>query len=128
MIFKKTGKTAEANDLFKKTIDVIISKEGADREYLYYQGLALKETGQTEESKQLFRKMLDDVLSKEGDNTFFTQFEGGQTGEARIALNHYLAGLAYEGLGDKVRAKAEYTETLKINPGHIWSKVHIESL
>jgi tetratricopeptide (TPR) repeat protein len=128
MIYKKTGKTAEANELFKKTIEVMISKEGADREYLYYQGLALKETGKTEESNQLFRKMLNDVSGKEGDNAFFTQFEGGQTVEARVAQNHYLAGLAYEGLGDKVRAKAEYQKTLKINPGHIWSKVHMESL
>ena len=68
------------------------------------------------------------VLNKEGDNAFFTQFEGGQTAETRVALNHYLAGLAYEGLGDKAKAKAEYSETLKINPGHIWSKVHMESL
>lgn len=128
MIYKKTGKTTEANDLFSKTMTVIISKEGADREYLYYQGLVLKESGKTEESRQLFQKMLDDVLSNEGDNAFFTQFEGGQTGEARVALNHYLAGLAYEGLGDKVKAKAEYSETLKINPGHIWSKVHLDSL
>ncbi len=128
IIYKKTGKTMEANDLFQKTLDVIISKEGADREFLYYQGLALKEIGKTEESRQLFQKMLDDVLGKEGDNVFFTQFEGGQSGEVRVALNHYLAGLAYEGLGDKVKAKSEYAETLKINPGHIWSKVHMESL
>jgi tetratricopeptide (TPR) repeat protein len=128
MIYKKSGKNAEAGELFKKTLDVIISKEGADREYLYYQGLALKELGRTEESKQLFQKMLDDILNKEGDNAFFTQFESGQSGEARIALNHYLAGLAYEGLGDKAKAKSEYSETLKINPGHIWSKIHMESL
>jgi tetratricopeptide (TPR) repeat protein len=128
MIYKKTGKSTLAADLFKKTLDINISRAGADREYLYYQGLALKETGKSEESQKLFQKMLDDVLNKEGDNTFFTQFEGGQTAETRIALNHYLAGLAYEGLGDKVKAKAEFSETLKINPGHIWSKVHMESL
>ena len=128
IIYKKTGKTAEANDLFKKALDVAINKEGADREYLYYQGLALKESGKPEEARQLFQKMLDDVLSKEGDNAFFTQFESAQSGEARVALKHYLTGLAYEGLGDKAIAKYEYAETLKINPGHIWSKVHLESL
>jgi tetratricopeptide (TPR) repeat protein len=128
VISKKTGKNAAAEDLFKKALTINISGAGADREYLYYQGLALKETGKIEESQKLFQKMLDDVLNKEGENTFFTQFEGGQTAETRLALKHYLAGLAYEGLGDKVKAIAEFSETLKINPGHIWSKVHIESL
>ncbi len=128
LIYKKTGKSALAEDLFRKTLAINIGRTSADREYLYYQGLALKETGKTEDSHKLFQKMLDDVLSKEGDNAFFTQFEGGQTAETRIALNHYLAGLAYEGLGDKAKAKAEFSETLKINPGHIWSKVHMESL
>jgi tetratricopeptide (TPR) repeat protein len=124
----KTGKSAAADDLFKKALAINISGASADREYLYYQGLALKETGKNEESQKLFQKMLDDVLNKEGENTFFTQFEGGQTAETRLALKHYLAGLAYEGLGDKIKAKAEFSETLKINPGHIWSKVHMESL
>lgn len=128
IIYKKTGKTTEANELFKKALDVMINKEGADREYLYYQGLALKESGKMEESRQFFQKMLDDILGKEGDNAFFTQFESAQSGEARVALKHYLAGLAYEGLGEKAKAKSEYAETLKINPGHIWSKVHMESL
>lgn len=128
LIHKKTGKTALADDFFRKAMEITIGKAGADREYLYYQGMVLKETGKTEEAHKLFQSMLDDVLNKEGDNAFFTQFEGGQTAETRVALNHYLAGLAYEGLGDKVKAKAEYSETLKINPGHIWSKVHIDSL
>ena len=128
LIYKKTGKSALAEDLFKKALDINISGANSDREYLYYQGMALKETGKTEESQKLFQKMLDNVLNNEGENTFFTQFEGGQTAETKIALNHYLAGLAYEGLGDKVKAKAEFSETLKINPGHIWSKVHMESL
>ena len=35
---------------------------------------------------------------------FFTQFGRGQTGDTRIATNHYLIGLAYEGLGDKVES------------------------
>lgn len=128
MIYKRTGRAIEANDLLNKTMNAVINSEGADREYLYYQGLAMKESGKSEESRQLFQKMLDDVQNKDGGNSFFTQFEGGQTRESRVALNHYLAGLAYEGLGDKARAKAEYSETLKINPGHIWSKVHMESL
>jgi tetratricopeptide (TPR) repeat protein len=128
LIYKKTGRRAEAEGLFNKAVDVIIEREGPDSEYLYYQGLALKELGKAEESKQLFQKMLDDLQSRRSESGFFTQFEGGQTAETRVVLNHYLSGLAYEGLGDKVKAKAEFAETLKINPGHIWSKVHLDSL
>ncbi|MCJ7449344.1 MAG: DUF5107 domain-containing protein [Bacteroidales bacterium] len=127
-IYKKKGETSKANDLFQKALDVNIEGDGSDREYLYYQGMALKELGKIEESKKLFQAMLDNIQSRRGESGFFTQFEGGQSGETRLALNHYLSGLAYEGLGDKANAKTEFAETLKINPGHIWSKVHLDSL
>lgn len=128
MINKKTGKTSEAEDLFKKALEVTIESDGSDREYIYYQGLALQELGRNSESEELFRKMLDAVLNRSGESAFFNQFEGGQTSESRRAAGHYQMGLAWEGLGDKDKARAEFTETLKINPGHIWSKVHLESL
>ena len=127
IINKKTGKNEAAESFFRKALETEIER-GTDREFLYYQGLALKELGRTEESIQLFQKMLDDVQSSRDESAFFTQFEGGQTDENRIALNHYLMGLAYEGLGEKENAKTEFAETLKINPGHIWSKVHLDSL
>jgi tetratricopeptide (TPR) repeat protein len=128
LINKKTGKKAEAESLFQKTIEVNIENQGSDREYLYYKGLALRELGKNDESIKLFREMLDNIQNRRGDNAFFTQFEGGQSAEARLAQNHYLAGLAYEGIGDNVKAKAEFSEALKINPGLIWSKVHLDSL
>lgn len=130
LIYKKTGKKAMADDLFKKAIEVSLGsgRGSTDREYMYYQGMAMKELGRTEDAKKLFQSMLDATQNRGGDETFFTQFGAGQSGETQIALNHYLAGLAYEGLGDKVKAKTEFTESLKINPGNIWSKVHLDSL
>jgi tetratricopeptide (TPR) repeat protein len=130
LIYKKTGKTAMADDLFKKAIEVNLGsgRGSTDREYMYYQGMALKELGRAEEARKLFQGMLDGTQNRGGDETFFTQFGAGQSGETQMALNHYLAGLAYEGLGDKVKAKTEFTESLKINTGNIWSKVHLDSL
>jgi tetratricopeptide (TPR) repeat protein len=128
LIYKKTGKSAQAEALFQKTLEMNIEKEGSDREYLYYQGMALKELGRSEESIRFFRKMLEDTQSGKSESTFFTQFEGVQSDEAKMVLNHYLKGLAYEGLGDKAKAKEEFAETMKISPGHIWSKVHHDSL
>ncbi|MQY79533.1 MAG: tetratricopeptide repeat protein, partial [Bacteroidetes bacterium] len=55
-------------------------------------------------------------------------FETGQSRDMQMAANHYLTGLAYEGLGQIKKAKEEFASALKLDPGHIWSKVHLESL
>ena len=82
----------------------------------------------SDEAKKLFLNMLNDVQNIKKGSSFFTQFEGGQSKDVQLATNHYLAGLAYEGLGEKEKAKVEFAEALKTNPGHIWSKVHLDSL
>ena len=46
----------------------------------------------------------------------------------RKALNHYLAGLAYEGMGETEKAKTEFTRAIDLDPGHLWSRVHLEGL
>jgi len=128
IIYKKLGNKTKANSLFQKTIELNIKKGSSDREDLYYQGLALQELGKTDEAKKLFFNMLNDVQNIKEGSLFFTQFEGGQSKDVQLATNHYLAGLAYEGLGEKEKAKVEFAEALKTNPGHIWSKVHLDSL
>lgn len=128
LVHKRSGKITDAESCFKKAAEFVLENEGSEREYFYYKGLALKELGKTDESVKLFREMLDDLNSKQSESNFFNQFEGGQSAQANLASNHYLLGLAYEGLGDLSNARNEFTETLKINPGHIWSKVHLDSL
>jgi Flp pilus assembly protein TadD len=51
-----------------------------------------------------------------------------QSRNLQKARDHYLSGLAYEGLGEKDKARTEYASALELNPGHIWSKVHLDSL
>jgi len=46
----------------------------------------------------------------------------------QMAANHYLTGLAYEGLGKINKARKEFANALKLDSGHLWSKVHLESL
>jgi tetratricopeptide (TPR) repeat protein len=128
LICRKKGNHAEAETLFRKALEVEIDPEGRDSEYLYYQGLALKELGRLDESGKLFHDMLNNARTARDNTGLFTQFEGGQTDESRMARNHYLMGLAFEGLGEKTRAGDEFSETLKIDPGHVWSKVHLDSL
>lgn len=123
--YQKKGDQAKAKEFFQKTME-INTERGADREFDYYKGLALIEMGKENEAKQVFQKMLDNV-NRDG-NAFFTQFEGGASSDAQKATNHYLAGLAYKGLGDKNKAENEFRESLKMNPSHIWSKMHLDTL
>jgi tetratricopeptide (TPR) repeat protein len=122
--YDKIGDKDKANDYFKKAIAMNIPLRGADTEYIYYQGLALKSTGQKKASIDLFTKML--TYAKGTDtSTFFTQFEGGQSEDYQAATKHYLAGLAFEGMGEAEKANAEFEKTLTFNPSHVWARVHL---
>jgi tetratricopeptide (TPR) repeat protein len=79
------------------------------------------------EAKKIFEGMLAQAQQDSGSD-FFRQFEAGRSRDMQIAANHYLAGLAYEGMGFYEKAKAEFTNTLRFDPGHVWSKVHLDSL
>ena len=123
VIYRGMGEKAKADDLFRKAIAVKIEGRSANREDLYYQGLAMQELGNPAEAKGLFLKMLDEASKGvEGG------LSGGQTSDPRSARDHYLAGLAYKGLGEREKARAEFGEALKANPSDIWSEVHLRSL
>ena len=128
-IYKEIGDQVKADDLLQKTLNINIEPDGAYREFLYYKGLVLKELDKDGEAKQLFLDMLNGAQSKKEDRSiFFTIFEAAQTNEEKVIMNHYLAGLAYQGLGEKDKAKTEFSMVLELNPGHIWGKVHLGSL
>jgi lipoprotein NlpI len=45
-----------------------------------------------------------------------------------IATAHYVAGVGYAGLGDKEKARAEFTAALAAAPDHLASKLSLERL
>ena len=125
--YDNMGEKAKAKAHYEKAIAMNIPFRGDDTEYIYYQGLALKITGQKNASTELFNKLLK--YAQGADNsTFFTQFEGGQSEDYQAATQHYLTGLAYQGLDDKTKAKAEFEKALAYRPSDIWIKVHLKQM
>jgi len=126
-VYETLGESSKAKTYYQNTLDIDIPTRGRDREFLFYQGLALNKIGKSKESKKTFQKILD-IARQENESAFFRQFEGGQSRDMQVASDHYLAGLAYKGLGKNKKAKTEFNKALSFNPGHIWANFHLESL
>jgi tetratricopeptide (TPR) repeat protein len=125
-IYQKKGDTESAGDYYRKASEVVTERR-ADNECTYYKGMALKALGKEKEGDALLQDILDNM--NQSGPAFFTQFEGGNRNmDKQMANNHYHAGLAYSGLGDKARAAIEFNKALEYNPGHVWSQVYLKAL
>ena len=122
IIYQKMGERAKAEALFRGAIAVKVEGGGAEREEEYYQGLAWRELGGADEARKQFLELLEESPKCEEGG-----LSGNGRGDAQAATSHYLAGLAREGLGEREKARAEFDEALRINPGYIWSRVHLDS-
>ena len=126
-VYEAQKESAKAQTSYQNTLDIDVQSGGRVQEFMFYHGLALNKMGKSKEAKKIFEDMLDRAQSESG-SAFFRQFEAGQSRDMQMAANHYLTGLAYEGLGQIKKATQEFASALKLNPGHVWSKVHLESL
>ncbi|NQT26850.1 DUF5107 domain-containing protein [candidate division KSB1 bacterium] len=126
-VCEKLGNKEKAKESYQNCIDIDVEGRGQDQEFNFYRGLALIKMKKKKDAKKLFEDILSSTQSDES-NSFFRQFEGSLSQDRRLAANHYLAGLAYEGLGKKKKAGAEYKKVLELEPGHVWSQVHLNSL
>jgi len=126
-VLEEKGETNAAQSYYQNTLNINVPRSGSGREYLFYHGLALQKTGKSREAEKLFQDMLN-MARNESESAFFRQFEAGLSRDMQRASNHYLAGLAFEGLGESKKAKAEFTSALELDPGHVWSRVHLELL
>ena len=126
IIYQKKGNAELAADNFRKATEVV-SERRSDNECTFYKSMALKALGKEEESNWLLQSMLDDM--NQSGPAFFTQFEGGsRIKDKQLSNDHYYAGLAYMGMGEKVKAAAEFSKSLEFNPAHIWSRVYQSQL
>ena len=126
-VYEAQKKPEKARVSFENVLKVNIQERGRSQEFLYYHGLALNKLGRSGEAKNIFEDLLESAKSESG-STFFRQFEAGQSRDSRMAANLYLTGLAYEGLGKKKKAREAFSETFTLNPGHVWSRIHLEAL
>ena len=55
-------------------------------------------------------------------------YEGRGASEARLIAEYFISGLGNKGLGNKEKTREQLNEVLKLNPSHLWSRIHLNSL
>lgn len=94
----------------------------------YFQALAFQKLGQGEKAGPIFQSLVDAgtsaLNSTNADAAPFVQ----QPANVRTALAHYVTGLGDAGLGDKEKARAEFTAALAASPDHLDSKLALGRL
>ena len=85
---------------------------------VYYQALSLGKLGQPARAKALFASLASAAAKAEtrpAGQEFFAKFGERQSPRARLAMAHYVGGLAAQGAGDNVKAKAEFQKAVALN-------------
>ncbi len=93
-------------------------RESGGSPQAYFQGLAFQKLGQPEKAQALFRGLVQ-----------FGQNDLKQPASRfRSANAHYLAGLGYLGLGDRMQAKAELSQAVRMSPDLVGARTALASL
>ncbi|MGC4053961.1 MAG: hypothetical protein QM757_33155 [Paludibaculum sp.] len=61
-------------------------------------------------------------------NEFFAKFGEQRSPRLRSAQAHYVAGLGYLGLGDKVKAKVEFQKAVELNGYLLEARTRLEGM
>lgn len=107
-----------------------VSTRGVQR---YYQALALRQLGQPEKAEPILRELLASGAAalKQADAPEAGPGFGGrqaQTPRSRSASAHYVAGLGYSGLGEKEKARAEFSAALASSPDLLGAELALARL
>ena len=93
----------------------------------YYQALAQQKLGQNGPAEVIFRELVtagNEALKSTVDKTDGER----QQQQARLALAHYIIGLGHAGLGEKEKARAEFSAALLASPDHLGAKSALSRL
>jgi tetratricopeptide (TPR) repeat protein len=98
----------------------------------YYQALALRKLGQLQRAEPLFRELISSGkaalarISNATDSRTLSRTQ--QSPRRRAATAHYLIGLGWAGLGDKNKARDEFTLALQASQDHLGAKTALGRL
>jgi len=100
----------------------------AARASRYFQALAFQKLGQNGKAEAIFHELVDAgtaALKSAGDDmaSFSTQ-----PANSRTATAHYITGLGHAGLGEREKARAEFSAALEASPDHLGAKIALEQL
>jgi tetratricopeptide (TPR) repeat protein len=90
----------------------------------YYEALCLQKLGQSDKATVLLKRLVDasqPALSGPGDAS-------AVQARTQTANAHYLSGLGYLGMNDRVKAGAELSEALRISPDLIGARTVLASM
>lgn len=106
---------------------------GSSQEQRYFIALAQKKLGSTDNGETIFRELaattpesMSGQSGNEGDPQFVNS--GRLPSCDNLALPHYIAGLGYAGLGNKVKAREEFNAALAVSPDYLDAKIALGQL
>lgn len=102
-------------------------------EQRYYVALAQKKLGSADKGEAAFRELAatnTSTVSNQSDNPGDPQFVAARRLAFRdnTAMPHYIAGMGYAGLGNKSKAREEFTAALAASPDFLSAKIALDLL
>ena len=109
------------------------NNRSGQKETLYFKTLAQKKLGSDDKSEAVFKELAaanTDSLSNQSGSEGDPQFVQSRRQPTRdnLAMPHYIAGLGYAGLGNKVKAREEFAAALKESPDYLSAKIALIQL
>jgi tetratricopeptide (TPR) repeat protein len=133
------GKKEEAQKAWRESVAQMIGEEDNPRVtvdsgavLLYYQAMSLTKLGDTARAAKYFATLRDTAARamRQGaaGNEFFAKFGEQRSPRMRSAQAHYVAGLAELGLGQGVKAKAEFQKALELNTYLLDARTRVQGM
>ncbi|MDR3719826.1 MAG: DUF5107 domain-containing protein [Bryobacteraceae bacterium] len=121
--------SAEAKEWYGKSA----AEQSWDPSVRFHQAQALQALGDTKKAASIFDSLVADgerqlARANKGGIEDFAKFGDRGSAVQRQAEAHYVLGLGQLGKGDSAKARAELTESLKLNPSLIWAKYELSTL
>ncbi|MBI1390026.1 MAG: DUF5107 domain-containing protein [bacterium] len=129
LALKAKGDGAAAKDAMNQAAQLNISNRWPEARY--YQALCFQQLGDVDRANKVFEKMCDDArqsVSHTGDDDYFAKFGERKTAQEHLAHAHYILGLGLLGLDKKEQAKAEFSQAVELNRGHVWARYELSML